>query len=464
MTNALYNLTAHQLSNAYRSKELSPVEVTRAVLARIDSWEGDLNAMYLIDAEGALAEAEASETRWRNGASLSPLDGVPITIKDLIATKGVPVPIGTAAADLTPAAVDQPPAARVREAGCIILGKTTMPDFGMLASGVSSLHGTTRNPWNLQRNTSGSSSGAGAAIAAGYGPLALGTDIGGSVRLPAAHNGIFALKPSLGRVPIYPPYLGRVTGPMTRTVTDTALLMNVLTKPDPRDYMALPYDARDWLEALRDEVRGKRLGLLIEIGVGIKPQPAVRRAIETAAKALQDAGAFVEPVPPFVTTEMIDGLDLFFQSRLWAEVERLSSDRQSKILPFILEWCRRAQDHSAVDAMRALGQIMLMREKAVASIQGFDFLISPTSPITAYAADEPAPGSDPARPFEHIVFTAPFNMSEQPAASLCAGYDEDGLPIGLQIVGHRFDDAGVLMLAHAYESVRPALRPWPDPS
>jgi aspartyl-tRNA(Asn)/glutamyl-tRNA(Gln) amidotransferase subunit A len=395
---------------------------------------------------------------------LSPLDGVPITIKDLIATKGVPVPIGTAAADLTPAAVDQPPAARVREAGCIILGKTTMPDFGMLASGVSSLHGTTRNPWNLQRNTSGSSSGAGAAIAAGYGPLALGTDIGGSVRLPAAYNGIFALKPSLGRVPIYPPYLGRVTGPMTRTVTDTALLMNVLTKPDPRDYMALPYDARDWLEALRDEVRGKRLGLLIEIGVGIKPQPAVRRAIEIAAKALQDAGAFVEPVPPFVTTEMIDGLDLFFQSRLWAEVERLSSDRQSKILPFILEWCRRAQDHSAVDAMRALGQIMLMREKAVASIQGFDFLISPTSPITAYAADEPAPGSDPARPFEHIVFTAPFNMSEQPAASLCAGYDEDGLPIGLQIVGHRFDDAGVLMLAHAYESLRPALRPWPDPS
>ena len=464
MTNALYNLTAHQLSNAYRSKELSPVEVTRAVLARIDSWEGDLNAMYLIDAEGALAEAEASETRWRNGASLSPLDGVPITIKDLIATKGVPVPIGTAAADLTPAAVDQPPAARVREAGCIILGKTTMPDFGMLASGVSSLHGTTRNPWNLQRNTSGSSSGAGAAIAAGYGPLALGTDIGGSVRLPAAYNGIFALKPSLGRVPIYPPYLGRVTGPMTRTVTDTALLMNVLTKPDPRDYMALPYDARDWLEALRDEVRGKRLGLLIEIGVGIKPQPAVRRAIEIAAKALQDASAFVEPVPPFVTTEMIDGLDLFFQSRLWAEVERLSSDRQSKILPFILEWCRRAQDHSAVDAMRALGQIMLMREKAVASIQGFDFLISPTSPITAYAADEPAPGSDPARPFEHIVFTAPFNMSEQPAASLCAGYDEDGLPIGLQIVGHRFDDAGVLMLAHAYESLRPALRPWPDPS
>ena len=464
MTTMLHSLTAVQLSDSFRSKELSPVEVTSAVLARIQTWEPQLNAMYIVDAEGALAQAAASETRWREGKPLSPLDGVPITIKDLIATKGDPSPVGTAAADFTPAAIDQPPAARVREAGCVILGKTTMPDFGMLASGVSSLHGTTRNPWNTQRNTSGSSSGAGAAIAAGYGPLALGTDIGGSVRLPAAHNGIFALKPSLGRIPIYPPYLGRVTGPMTRTVGDAALLMNVLTRPDPRDFMALPYEPRDWTGALVGEVRGKKLGLLMEIGVGIKPQAGVRRAIESAAKTFQDAGAIVEPVAPFVTDEMLDGLDLFFQSRLLADVERLPSERQAKVLPFVLEWCRRAEGRSAVDAMRALAQIMLMREKAVAAIQGHDFLISPTSPITAYAADEPAPGGDPARPFDHIVFTAPFNMSEQPAASICAGYDDDGLPIGLQIIGHRFDDAGVMMLAHAYEALRSPVRPWPDPA
>jgi len=464
MTTMLHSLTAVQLSDSFRSKELSPVEVTSAVLARIQTWEPQLNAMYIVDAEGALAQAAASETRWREGKPLSPLDGVPITIKDLIATKGDPSPVGTAAADFTPAAIDQPPAARVREAGCVILGKTTMPDFGMLASGVSSLHGTTRNPWNTQRNTSGSSSGAGAAIAAGYGPLALGTDIGGSVRLPAAHNGIFALKPSLGRIPIYPPYLGRVTGPMTRTVGDTALLMNVLTRPDPRDFMALPYEPRDWTGALVGEVRGKKLGLLMEIGVGIKPQAGVRRAIESAAKTFQDAGAIVEPVAPFVTDEMLDGLDLFFQSRLLADVERLPSERQAKVLPFVLDWCRRAEGRRAVDAMRALAQIMLMREKAVAAIQGHDFLISPTSPITAYAADEPAPGGDPARPFDHIVFTAPFNMSEQPAASICAGYDDDGLPIGLQIIGHRFDDAGVMMLAHAYEALRSPVRPWPDPA
>jgi aspartyl-tRNA(Asn)/glutamyl-tRNA(Gln) amidotransferase subunit A len=464
MKSVLYDLTALELSHAYQAKQLSPVEVTRAVLERIDRWESQLNAMYLIDAEGALAQAAASETRWRAGKPLSPLDGVPITIKDLIATKGVPFPVGTAAADFTPAAADQPPAARVREAGCVILGKTTMPDFGMLASGVSSLHGTTRNPWNTQRNTSGSSSGAGAAIVAGYGPLALGTDIGGSVRLPAAYNGIFALKPSLGRIPIYPPYLGRVTGPMTRTVTDAALLMNVLTRPDPRDYMALPYDARDWTGALVDEVRGKKIGLLMEIGAGIKPQAAVSKAIEAAAKTFQDAGAIVEPVAPFVTDDMLDGLDLFFQSRLLADIDRLPQDRQAKVLPFVLAWCRRAEGRSAVDAMRALGQIMLMREKAVAAIQGHDFLISPTSPITAYAADEPAPGGDPARPFDHIVFTAPFNMSEQPAASICAGYDDGGLPIGLQIIGPRFDDAGVMMLAHSFEALRSTMRPWPDPA
>jgi len=463
MTTVLHNLTARQLSDAYRAKELSPVEVTRALLKHIETWERKLNAMYIIDAEGALVQALASESRWREGRPLSPLDGVPITIKDIIATRGMPVPIGTAAADFTPAAIDQPPAARVREAGCVILGKTTMPDFGMLASGVSSLHGITRNPWNTQRNTSGSSSGAGAAVAAGYSPLALGTDIGGSVRLPAAYNGIFALKPSLGRIPIYPPYLGRVTGPMTRTVTDAAILMNVLTKPDARDYMALPYEARDWPGALAGEVRGRKLGLLIEIGIGITPQTAVRQVIEAAAKTFENAGAIVEPVAPFITEEMLNGLDLFFQSRLLAEIERLPQDRQAKVLPFILAWCRRAEGHSAADAMRALGQIMLMREKAVAAIQGYDFLISPTSPITAYAVDEPAPGSNPARPFDHIVFTAPFNMSEQPAASVCAGYDEDNLPIGLQIVGPRFDDAGVMMLAHAYEALRPAMRPWPDP-
>lgn len=459
----LHDLTASQLSTAFRARQISPVEATRAVLARIAAWEPLLNAIYILDAERALEAAAASETRWRAGEPRSPLDGIPITIKDNIATRGAPTPVGTAAGDFSPATADAPPAARIREAGCVILGKTTMPDFGMLVSGVSSLHGTTRNPWNLQRNPGGSSSGAGAAIAAGYGPLALGTDIGGSVRLPAAYNGIFALKPSLGRIPIYPPYLGRVTGPMTRTVEDAALLLNVLTRPDPRDFMALPYDPRDWRQALDGDIRGKRIGLLSEIGAGLAPQPAVRRAIEAAAKAFESAGAIIEPVAPIINSEMLDGLDRFWQARLLADVERLPPDRQAKILPFISAWCRRAENLRATDALRGLSQTMLMRERAVAAIQGYDFLISPTSPIVAYAAAEPAPGSDPARPFDHLAFTVPFNMSEQPAASLCAGYDEEGLPIGLQIIGQRFDDAGVMLMARVYESLRPVLRSWPEP-
>lgn len=459
----LHDLSAHDLWMGYRTGAISPVEATKAALKRIEAWEPTINAMYLVDAEGALAQAKASEQRWRKGKQLSPLDGVPITLKENIASKGVPTPIGTAAAILTPSAVDAPPAARVREAGCVFLGKTTMPDFGMLASGVSSLHGTTRNPWNLKRNTAGSSSGAGAAIAAGYGPLALGTDIGGSVRLPAAYNGIFALKPSLGRIPINPPYLGRVTGPMTRTVMDSAMLMNHLTLPDGRDYMSLPFEERDYPKLLDGEVKGLKIGLLLDAGLGLPVQPAVRKAVEQAAKLFESAGARVEPVKPFMTQAMADGLNTFFQARAYSDFAAMPPERQAKVLPYIAKWCGMAASYTALDAMRGLGQVFALREATIAATLPFDYVISPTSPITAYDAEEAAPGNDPQFKSEHIRFTAPFNQSEQPAASICAGYDEDGLPIGLQIVGRRFDDAGVLRLSHIYEQMRPALRPWPQP-
>ncbi|MFN4312169.1 MAG: amidase [Ferrovibrio sp.] len=459
----LHDLTAHDLWMGYRTGRLSPVEATRAALKRIALWEPKINAMYIIDEAGALAQARASEQRWRKGAALSPLDGVPITLKENIASKGVPTPVGTAAAILAPSAVDAPPAARVREAGCVILGKTTMPDFGMLASGVSSLHGTTRNPWNLKRNTAGSSSGAGAAIAAGYGPLALGTDIGGSVRLPAAYNGIFALKPSLGRIPIHPPYLGRVTGPMTRTVMDSALLMNHLTRPDGRDYMSLPYEDLDYPKLLDGEVKGLKIGLLLDAGLGIPVQPAVKDAVQRAARLFEAAGAIIEPVKPFMTQAMADGLNTFFQSRAYADFAAMPPERQARVLPYIATWCRAAAGYTAVDVMRALGQVFSLREATIAATLPYDYVLTPTSPITAYDAEEAAPGNDPQFKSEHIRFTAPFNQSEQPASSICAGYDAEGLPIGLQIVGRRFDDAGVLRLSRIYEQMRPALRPWPEP-
>src|SRR6516225_9332139 len=226
-------MSAAALLKAYRSRALSPVEAIQDVLMRIAAFEQHIQATYLLAPERALEEARASEQRWQRGEPAGPLDGVPTTIKDNIATKGEPVPLGTAGSELKPAPADAPPVARLREAGAVLFAKTTMPDYGMLSSGLSSFHPLTRNP-------GGSSAGAGAGAAAGYGPLHLGTDIGGSVRLPAGWCGLVGFKPSNGRVPIDPPYIGRVAGPLTRNVADAALMMATLAQPDVRDYMSLP--------------------------------------------------------------------------------------------------------------------------------------------------------------------------------------------------------------------------------
>jgi aspartyl-tRNA(Asn)/glutamyl-tRNA(Gln) amidotransferase subunit A len=457
--------SAEQLASAYSRRELSPLEVTRELFARIDSWEPRINAMYRMDREAALEQARAAEARWRAGKPLSPLDGVPVTIKENIYTRGDPAPIGTRAnEDAAPQPADAPPAARVREAGCVILGKTTMPDYGMLSSGLSSLHGVTRNPWRLDRNTSGSSSGAAAAAVAGYGPLHLGTDIGGSVRLPATHCGIFALKPSLGRVPIHPPYMGRVAGPMTRTVKDAALLMNVLGRADARDFMCLPISATNWAEDL-DVLAPKllRIGFVPDMGVGLAPHPQVRAAAEAAATALAGAGCTVESIRSFLTEEMFDGMCRFFEARSYNDLMQLSQARRDRVLPFIAEWCTwRAAGFSGRDVVQAYTRVMAMREAAVAATEPYDFILSPTSPILPYEAELAAPGNDARNALPHIAFTVPYNMSEQPAASINWSYSADGLPIGIQLVGKRFDDAGVLKLAHLVETLRPKQRDWPD--
>jgi aspartyl-tRNA(Asn)/glutamyl-tRNA(Gln) amidotransferase subunit A len=439
--------------------------VTRSLLERIEAWEPRINAMYRVTQNLALEQARAAEARWQVGKPLSALDGVPVTIKENIATRGDPAPIGTRAnEDAPPQTADAPPAARVREAGCVMLGKTTMPDYGMLSSGLSSLHGVTRNPWRLDRNTSGSSSGAGAAAVAGYAPLHLGTDIGGSVRLPATHCGIFALKPSLGRVPIHPPYLGRVTGPMTRTVADAALLMNVITAADARDYMALPSQSNDYgVELERIEAKRLRIGFLADMGVGLAVDPQVRAAAEAAANALSAAGCTVEPVRSFLSAEMLDGICRFFEARSHNDLMQLPAAKREKVLPFIAEWCTwRAAGFSGRDVMQAYNQVMAMREAAVAATGPYDFLLSPTSPILPYEAEAAAPGNDARNALPHIAFTVPFNMSEQPAASVNWTASRDGLPIGVQLVGHRFDDAGVLRVSRLLENLRPAQRPWPQ--
>jgi aspartyl-tRNA(Asn)/glutamyl-tRNA(Gln) amidotransferase subunit A len=461
----VHRFTAARLSAAYAARELSPVEVARQAIARIEAWEPRINAMYRIDRAGAFAAAGAAEARWRAGKPLSPLDGVPLTIKENIATRGDPAPIGTRAnEDAPPQTADAPPAARAREAGCVILGKTTMPDYGMLSSGLSSLHGVTRNPWRADRNSSGSSSGAAAAAVAGYAPLHIGTDIGGSVRLPATHCGIFALKPSFGRVPILPPYMGRVAGPMTRTVEDAALLMNVLARPDARDFTCLPEDERDLAEDLEVLTpRLVRVGFLADMGVGLAVHPEVRAAAEAAARALAGAGCTVESIRSFLTEEMLDGMCRFFEARSHQDLMQLSPARRARVLPFVAEWCSwRAQSFTGRDVMQAYAQVMAMREAAVAATLPYDFILSPTSPILPYEAELPAPGNDPRDALPHIAFTVPYNMSEQPAASINWAASADGLPIGIQVVGRRFDDQGVLRMCRLIEMLRPAQRAWPD--
>jgi aspartyl-tRNA(Asn)/glutamyl-tRNA(Gln) amidotransferase subunit A len=385
---------------------------------------------------------------------------VPCTIKENIATKGTPVPLGTAAMELSPAATDAPPAQRLREAGCVILAKTTMPDYGMLSSGLSSFHELARNPFDLSKNPGGSSAGAGAAGAAGYGPLHVGTDIGGSIRLPAGWCGLVGLKPSFGRVPIDPTYYGRVAGPMTRTVADAALMMSELSKPDERDPMCLPPQEIAWGE-LEREPRGLRIGLQLEAGIGLPVEPEVRAAVAKAADAFRKAGAIVELAPPFLTQDMLDGLDDFWRQRAWAEIGSLPRERQDKVLPYIYAWAERGRALTGAQVHRGMSQMLAIRHAGLKAIAPFDYVLSPVSPVPSFPAELASPLDDPERPFEHIVFTVAANMSDQPAISVHAGMTASGLPIGLQITGKRFDDLGVLQMARAWERLRGQGPEWP---
>jgi aspartyl-tRNA(Asn)/glutamyl-tRNA(Gln) amidotransferase subunit A len=453
------DLSATALLAAYQARSLSPVEVMLDVIARVDVAEPKLNALYGFDPEAALVAAAQSEQRWQNGTARG-LEGVPATVKENIATKGVPVPLGSAARDLTPAAADAPPAARLREAGAIIFAKTTMPDYGMLSSGLSSFHKLARNPWNTALNPGGSSAGAGSAGAAGYGPLHVGTDIGGSIRLPAGWCGLVGLKPSHGRVPVDPAYYGRVAGPMTRTVADAALMMRELSKPDARDPTGLPPQAIDWSNLALD-LKGLKIGLMLEAGFGLDIEPETAAIIEGAARLLEQAGAVVTPVGPPLTRDMIDGLDLFWRQRAWTEIGVLPPDKEALILPYILDWARGGMDLTGAQIFHGFSQMGVMRDALLATCQPFDFVISPVSPVPTYAAELASPIHDPARPFEHIAFTVAANMSEQPAISVHAGMTSAGLPVGLQIIGARFDDIGVMRLAQAFETFRPPMPEWP---
>jgi aspartyl-tRNA(Asn)/glutamyl-tRNA(Gln) amidotransferase subunit A len=460
MVASLHDLSAVDLIAGFRAGQFSPTEVLEDVLTHIAVWEPHIKALYAFDPDRARAAAKASTERWHKGEPSGPLDGVPATVKENIATKGVPVPLGAATTKLVPAAADAPPAARLREAGAVIFSKTTMPDYGMLSSGLSSFHPLTRNPWDLSKNPGGSSAGAGAAGAAGYGPLHLGTDIGGSVRLPASWCGLVALKPSLGRIPIDPPYVGRVAGPMTRTVDDAALMMSVLSKPDRRDGMSLPPNDIHW-KALDLPPRKLRIGLMLDLGVGQALEKEVRDVVVKAARAFEATGAEISEVPGVLTREMLDGLDAFWRARAWDDLSRLAPEGRAKALPYIYKWAEGGAKLSGVDVVRGFNATMAIRAAAAKLFCDVDYVISPVSPVVSFAAELASPINDPAKPFEHICYTVPWNMAENPAASINGGYDKNGFPIGVQIIGRRFDDIGVLRMAKAFEGMRGAQKPWP---
>ena len=467
--NTLCWLSAGDLIKQLPSGAVTSLQIAEATIDRIAECEPALNALYLNKAETARMQAAASDQRRTSGNALSSLDGVPITLKENLYTTGDPAPIGTAASPLEPKTVNSPVADRVREAGLVLVGKTTMPDFGMLSSGQSSFHGVTRNPWQLNRNPGGSSSGAAAACAAGYGPLHVGTDIGGSVRIPASFCGIYGLKPSLGRVPIHPPYLGRVAGPMTRTVLDAAMLMNIISQPDPehRDFMNLPPQQIDFAAELeRFSLKGKRIAVLSDMRAGLEVQSDVAAATWECGQLLEQHGARVEPIQPFITRDMLDGICGFFEARSCADIVKMPAAMQAKILPFILQWATyRAKRFSGETVMAFYAQIMAMREATVVATHGFDFVVSPVCPVPAFEAEYCCPQNDPEHALDHIAFTVPYNISEQPAASINWNYSthkrSTGLPIGVQVAGRRFDDLGVMQLSRVIEQIRPKQRPWP---
>jgi aspartyl-tRNA(Asn)/glutamyl-tRNA(Gln) amidotransferase subunit A len=458
----LADLTAVDLARAYAAGDCTAPEVLEAVRSRIEKWEPTINAIWHRDDAAADAQAAAAAERWRAGRPLSPLDGVPVTLNENVATEGVPTPLGSAASVLAPAPRDAPAAARLKEAGAVLVAKTTMPDFGMLTSGVSTKHGTTRSPWNPEWNTGGSSSGAAAATVAGYAPINIGTDIGGSIRLPAAFTGVVGHKGSFGRVPVSPPYYARVVGPLTRTVADAARAMAILSRPDDVDFMSLPPQDIDW-ENLEMDPAGARIGLVLAGGAGPATEREVAAAVRSAAGALSDAGAQVEEVGPLISEEMLAGLDRFWRVRSLRDLRGLAPENQERMLPYLRDWMEGAAGVSGIELFEAFSQLEAISIAARDATDGFDYILSPVAPMVTFSAELPSPGNDPARALEHIAFTVTFSISGHPAISVPWSVTADGRPIGIQIAGRRFADLQVLALAAVCEQLRGELPPWPAP-
>lgn len=460
----LADCTATELLHLYQSGEASPVEATRAVLARIDALNPQLNAFCLVAHESALQAARDSETRWRQfragGAPCGELEGVPVSIKDIILTRGMPTLRGSHTVDANQAwDVDAPATARLREAGAVILGKTNTPEFGCKGETNSPRTGITRNPWKLSTTPGGSSGGAASAVASGMGPLAVGTDGAGSVRIPAAFCGNVGLKPSFGRVPAYPlsPF-GSVAhlGPHSRSVRDAALMMNVLKKPDARDWTSLPPDGSDYLRGLEDGIRGLRIAWSPTLGYANKVHPEVARSVAQAVALLSELGAHVEQIDPGFDDPLEITTGLWFAGA-WTVWNTLSPAQQALTDPDFRAEALLGEKLSLLDIQRLNLQRGALGSHMRQFMQRFDLLVTPSVAVPAFEA-RPAGHTpmDPVAMLGWTPFSYPFNLTQQPASTVPCGLTADGLPIGLQFVGPMFGDALVLRASRAYEAVRAA--------
>ena len=447
------SLDAAALSERFAAGTLTPAEVADDVIARVEAREPELGALYLFDPEQVRADAASSTERWRSGDQLSPFDGVPATVKENIARAGQPKPSGTAIPHPPIAAQNAPTTDRLLEAGAVIVGSTTMPDWGMLSSGVSSLHGITRGALNPAHTSGGSSAGAGTAAAAGYGPFHIGTDIGGSIRLPGSWQGLTALKPSEGLIPLDVPYTGRAAGPLTRNAADAIRLMSIVAQPDPRDYLTRAYAPMTWSTEPLDPA-GMRVALQLDAGSGLPVEAETRAIVERAAERFATAGAEVVTLDPFVPASALDGLVDFWRSRSFADYEALSEAERAVVLPFIAEWCRAGAGFSAAQTVRNRNMSDEIARLTRAATAPFDLVLSPVTPVAAFAAEDPMPITDPLATMGHISFTVPYNMSGQPAVSIGAGVQADGRTVGLQIASAIGTDDRLLRVALWFESVR----------
>ena len=461
----LADCSATELLALYRSRQASPVEATQAVLARIADVEPVLNAFALVAHEDALRDARASAARWQAGTPIGALDGVPTSIKDLILTRGWPTLRGSHTVDAAQAwDSDAPATARLREAGAVLIGKTNTPEFGCKGETNSPRSGITRNPWDPTKTPGGSSGGTAAAVASGCGPLSVGTDGAGSVRIPAAFCGNFGLKPSFGRVPAHPlsPF-GTVAhlGPHTMSVRDAALMLNVLAQPDARDWTALPPDGRDYRVGLEDGVRGLRVAWSPTLGYAKNVHPEVAAACAQAVARLAELGAHVEAVDPGIDDPLDICTGLWFAGA-WTLWNGLTSEQQALTDPDFAAEAALGAELSLLQVQRLQLARGALGSHLRQFMQRYDLIVTPTVAVPAFEA-RPAGHSklDPVAMLGWTPFSYPFNLSQQPACTLPCGLTAQGLPIGLQLVGPMFGDALVLRAARALESLMPIPRPPP---